>query len=94
LISATNNDYNGGGNPSGGAAPGQTVTFTITVANLNGNTEASIFNSLLIRQRGFQDSGSDKDPQINQVPEPASMLLLGSGLLGIATRLRKRQRKS
>jgi hypothetical protein len=94
LISATNKDYNGGENPISDAAPGQTVTFTVTVANFNGNTEASIFNSLLIRQRGFQDSGSDKDPQINQVPEPASMLLLGSGLLGIATRLRKRQRKS
>jgi hypothetical protein len=90
LISATGNDYNGGGNPNGGTAPGVTVTFTLTLASLNGNTEASIFNSMLIRQRGFQDGGSDKDPLITSVPEPASMLLLGTGLLGVAAGVRRR----
>lgn len=89
LVSATGNDYNGGGNPSGGTPPGSTVTFTLTLASLNGNTEASVFNSLLLRQRGFEDGGSDKDP-LTSVPEPATMLLLGSGLVGIAARYRKR----
>ncbi len=93
LISATGNDYNGGGNPSGGTPPGSSVTFTLTLASLNGNTEASIFNSMLIRERGFQDGGSDKDP-LTSVPEPASMLLLGTGLLGAAASLRKRYRKN
>jgi hypothetical protein len=92
LISATGNDYNGGGNPTGGTGTGASVTFTLTLAALNGNTETSIFNSMLIRSRGFQDGGSDKDP-LTSVPEPASMLLLGSGLVGIATGLRKRFKK-
>lgn len=91
LISASGNDYNGGGNPSGGTPTGGTVTFTLTLASLNGNTEASVFNSIMVRMRGFQNGGSDKDPLVvTEVPEPASMLLLGTGLIGVASVFRKR----
>lgn len=94
LLSATGNNYNGGGNPTDGVAVGQTVTFTVTLASLNGNTEESIFNSLLIRSRGFEDGGSDKDPlTVTEVPEPASMFLLGTGLIGAVTGLRRRYGK-
>jgi hypothetical protein len=92
LISATGNDYNGGGSPNGGTGVGASVTFTLTLAALNGNTEQSIFDSMLIRTRGFEDGGSDKDPLTRTpVPEPATMLLLGSGLAGVAAKIRRRR---
>lgn len=91
-LAGLDNSYEGGGPPGGGVAPGGSVTFTLTLAALNGNTEASVFASLLVRQRGFTDGGSDKD-SLTEVPEPASMLLLGTGLLGIAAGVRKRYRR-
>lgn len=99
LINATGNDYNGGGNPTVGTPTSATVIFTVTLASLNENMEAGIFNTLLIRQRGFEDDGSDKDMVLltvaepMAVPKPTSMLLLGTGLIGAAAGLRKRLRR-
>lgn len=88
LIS-TSGAFEGGGSPSLGIGVGQTVIFTLTLASLNGNTEASIFNSEAIRFRGFTDGGSDK-ALVTSVPEPASMLLLGTALIGLAGTARRK----
>lgn len=92
----TGNNFSGGdpneGLPSG-IDPGDEATFTVSGAAFSGFTEEQICNAIFVRfQRvGANGEGSDVGTP-SEIPEPTSMLLLGTGLVGIAGFARKKMR--
>ncbi len=65
----------------------QTATFTLTIAGLTSATQITDVSFSFGTAPGNSVPGGS-------VPEPATMLLLGTGLLGVAGVVRRRSRKS
>jgi hypothetical protein len=86
-----------GGNPPG-INQGQTATFTVT-GNFTGLTQAEFLAGVFVRFQSVSDPAfpnvaSDVAHTPAAVPEPTTMLLLGSGLVGVAAHFRKRRRSA
>jgi PEP-CTERM motif-containing protein len=68
---------------------GGSETLTFTLVNFSGDLTIDLTS---VHMQSLPNGQSDK-PTGTELPEPTSMLLLGTGLIGIATGLRKRFRK-
>ena len=81
-----------GGQVSLGLAPGESASFTVSGAAFTGFTEEQICNAIFVRFQavGVGDDTSGSDVGVSEIPEPSSILLLGSALVGLGSYARRK----
>jgi hypothetical protein len=86
-----------GGSVNDGLLPGESASFTVSGAAFTGFTEEQICKAIFVRFQNVPDAagvgGSDVGTPGSQVPEPSSVLLMGTALLGLGGYARKRLKR-
>jgi hypothetical protein len=84
-----------GGSVALGLLPGESASFTVSGAGFAGLTEAEICNAIFVRFQNVPPEGGSEGSDVGvpgQIPEPSTMLLLGTALVGLGGVVRRRMR--
>src|SRR5688572_1518046 len=95
LITGNSGNFQSG-QVNDGLAPGESASFTVSGAAFSGFTEEQICNAIFVRFQnvptgpGIGGEGSDVGVASAPIPEPSTMLLLGTALIGLGGVVRRR----
>jgi hypothetical protein len=96
FITGNSGNFNSG-QVNAGLLPGESASFTVSGAAFAGFTEEQICNAIFVRFQNVPaaggSGGSDVGVPGEPIPEPSSILLLGSALMGLGGYARKRMKK-
>src|SRR5215217_1013066 len=83
-----------GGSVNDGLLPGESASFTVSGAAFTGFTETQICNAIFVRFQNVPGVISDVATPGGQIPEPSSILLLGSALVGLGGYARRKFKRN